>query len=79
MTSGELPETSKPLTLSFDTWHRLEAKSEEGGRLGTVESSADGKRWKPLTKPFAGNSDGWKRVPGHRSRKRNTFVSATGT
>lgn len=62
LTSRKLPETSKPLTLSFDTWHRLEAKSEEGGDFGTVESSADGKRWKPLTKPFAGNSDGWKRV-----------------
>src|SRR5690606_7497482 len=60
--SGELPESSEPSTLSFDTWYRVEAEPGTGDDSGTVEASADGTRWKPLTEPFVGNSDGWKRV-----------------
>ena len=60
--SGELPESSKPSTLSFDTWYRVEAEPGTGEDSGTVEASADGTRWKPLAEPFVGNSDGWKRV-----------------
>lgn len=62
LNSSELPETKEPSTLSFDTWYRLEAEPGTEEDSGTVEGSSDGTRWKPLTKPFVGNSDSWKRV-----------------
>src|SRR5690606_42101028 len=41
--SGELPESSEPSTLSFDTWYRVEAEPGTGDDSGTVEASEIGR------------------------------------
>lgn len=42
-------------TVSFDTWHRLEADSD----FGFIETSNDGVNWSPVAEPITGGSEGW--------------------
>ncbi|MBA4493386.1 serine hydrolase [Paenactinomyces guangxiensis] len=52
-----LPMQTENLTLTFDTWYRVEAEVD----YGVVEGSADGVNWSAISPRLTGNSNKWSR------------------
>ena len=51
-------DLKKSASLSFMTWHRIEADAD----YGYLEVSADGEAWTEAAEPLSGNSGGWKKI-----------------